>query len=70
MYAFGVNLHTKRKKPNEVEAKQAKDEEVKEGDDPPEELPLVEQLKGKKFENIGVWVESNIYFKNFKRIKI
>lgn len=27
-----------------------------------------DMIKDKKFENIGIWVEFNMYFKNFKRI--
>lgn len=27
-------------------------------------------LQSKKFENLGIWVEFNVYFKNFKRINI
>ncbi len=27
-------------------------------------------MKSKKFENIGIWVEFNVYFKNFKRLNM
>lgn len=30
---------------------------------------IMDEIKTKKFENIGIWVEYNMYFKNFKRIK-
>lgn len=47
-------------------------EEVKEDADAKEkkDSKLVDVLKQKKYENLGIWVESNIYFKNFKRIDI
>ena len=53
-------------------------EETKEGDEPEleDDLPkeveqkIGDELKNKKFENLGIWVEANMYFKNFKRIKI
>jgi hypothetical protein len=28
------------------------------------------ELQNKKYENLGIWVEANMYFKNFKRIKL
>lgn len=29
---------------------------------------VTEYIKSKKFENLGIWVEFNIYFSNFKRL--
>lgn len=33
------------------------------------ESKIGDELKSKKFENLGIWVECNMYFKNFKRVK-
>lgn len=57
----------------QLEERKSADDEEDYGD---EELPQQEvksvkdQVKGKKFENIGIWVELNMFFKNFKRVNI
>ena len=33
-----------------------------------EHLQLEDMIKSRKHENLGIWVESNVYFKNFQRI--
>lgn len=33
-----------------------------------EQKTLTDFMRSKKYENLGIWVEFNIYFKNFKRI--
>ncbi len=74
MLAFVFGMDYKRKAPTKASLK----EETK-GEDPEEDEELEiepgptsiqDELKAKKYENLGVWVESNIYFKNFKRIKL
>ena len=45
------------------------DEEEEKDEEEKKDSDLEKSIKMKKFENLGLWVESNIYFKNFKRIK-
>ena len=63
---FGKEINTVKGKTGKAEPLQDQEEEKGE----PEDDDLEKRLKIKKFENLGVWVESNIYFKNFKRIKL
>lgn len=37
--------------------------------DKDEEVSMQDRIKNKRFDNLGIWVEYNLYFKNFKRIK-
>lgn len=67
-FVFGVKLKGEGKK--KKEAIEEEEEEFKEEQDLPEQVQrsIGDELKNKKYENIGIWVESNLYFKNFKRI--
>jgi hypothetical protein len=68
-FVYGIKLvNTKKKKDSKEESKG--DEFEVEDDLPPQvENKIGDELKNKKYENLGVWVECNMYFKNFKRIK-
>ena len=35
-----------------------------------EDVKLADIIKSRKYENLGIWVESNVYFKNFKRVNM
>lgn len=52
------------------EISQTGTEEVKSGNGDDNDDDVTRFIKDKKFENLGIWVEFNIYFKNFKRILI
>ena len=72
-FVFGMDYNRKAptKEMMQIEEEKKSHEEEKKGDQEMEPAPrLADELKKKKFENLGVWVESNIYFKNFKRIKL
>lgn len=68
-FVFGVNLREKPTSKKEAlaaeEVDAGEEQEFEEDND-----KVGDVLKSKKFENIGIWVESNMYFKNFKRIKV
>lgn len=74
-FVYGIDLASKpEKKGKEVKEELEKVETEKETEEKKEEAPkrslISDDLKGKKFENLGIWVEVNMYFKNFKRIKL
>ena len=71
---FGVDLRSKppKAKPKEEpkETEEVKTEEMltTENEQRYTDQKIGDFLRGKKYENLGIWVESNIYFKNFKRL--
>ena len=75
-FVYGVKLGNHHK-PKQIAEQKGEQEETKETD--PEKLQqeaeeryasnkIGDAIAVKKFENLGIWVESNIYFKNFKRV--
>jgi hypothetical protein len=61
-FVFGKELSYDK---DSIKLKKEEQEENKEEPD-----NLEEKIKIKKFENLGLWVELNVFFKNFKRIKV
>lgn len=81
-FVYGVDMRSKPEKAGakRVKKKQGEEEEeekavMQEDRDVQEmgereQLKIGEILKKRKYENLGIWVEANMYFKNFKRINV
>lgn len=70
-FVYGINLLNSRRTKEEVKGDDEEDKFDVEDDLPNQvESKIGDELKNKKYENLGIWVECNMYFKNFKRIKL
>ncbi len=74
-FVYGTDEYSKRDgrvkmKDEEQEQDEYGDETMKEQQPQKHHLSVKEAATSKKFENLGIWVELNMYFKNFKRVLI
>jgi hypothetical protein len=74
-FCFGSDYAEQRKPKKGKKKKDDEESKTSDVDEPEEEskrpqIKVIDEIKSKKFENIGIWVENNMYFKNFKRIKM
>jgi hypothetical protein len=68
-FVYGIRLLNSRKGKEEVKHGDEEEFEVEDDLPPQVESKIGDELKNKKYENLGIWVECNMYFKNFKRLK-
>ena len=64
-FVYGVDISSDKQRRREIKGGE-KEEEKEET----EIMTVENEIKGKKYENMGIWVEANMYFKNFKRLKL